>query len=53
MRQLAEDPAEEDVNMSEIFTRSGEDLSEESSSYEDEEVDLETERRHKLLLPAG
>ena len=48
---LVEPFADEDINMSEIFTDSSEDLSEESSSCEEEEVDLETERRRNTLLP--
>lgn len=51
MQRLAGDPELEDVNMSEIFTDSSEDLSEESSSCDEEEVDLEIERSRNLLLP--
>ena len=48
---LVEQFADEEINMSEIFTDSSEDLSEESSSCEEDEVDLETERRRNTLLP--
>ena len=49
--EMSEQLFDEDINMSEIFTDSSEDLSEESSSYEEDEVDLETERKRNTLLP--
>ena len=49
--EMSDQLIDEEVNMSEIFTDSSEDLSEESSSYEEDEVDLETERRRNTLLP--